>query len=96
MLVQEPIQKVKMPEGNVSSAEAREIIASMIDPYLHHYNLKYMRLWEADHDFDSREIDAKIQKLRSLKRELEDSIREADEKGGRLNIEGLLDLRLYS
>ena len=77
-----------------SPAEAREIIASMIDPYLKHYRSQYMRLWEVNHEFDTHEIDRKINRLKSLKTELEESIRQADAHGGRVNIESFLDLRL--
>lgn len=94
MLVQEPIQKIQMFRESFSTTEAREIIASMIDPYLRHYRHEYMRLWEADHEFDSREIDRKIGRLKSLKSELEDSIRQADAHGSRVNIESFVDLRL--
>jgi len=94
MLVQEPIQKIQMLQESFSPAEAREIISSMIEPYLKYYNLKYMRSWEVNHGFDSTAIERKINRLKSMKRELEDSIRRAEAQGKRLNLESLLDLRL--
>jgi hypothetical protein len=55
-----------------------------------------MRSWEANHDFDSESIDKKIELLKSLKRDLEESISRADAEQVMLKMEGLLDLKIAS
>jgi len=94
MLVQEPIQKFQVIQDRFSPSEAKEVVCSMIDPYIQYYKLQYMRNWEGDHEFDSSSIDKKIDMLNAMKGELENSINRADSEGFMLNLEGLLDLKL--
>jgi len=94
MLVQEPVQKIKVIEDNFSPVEAKQVMHSLIDQYINYYNLLYLRNWEADHHFNSADIDRKIKLLKSMKRNVEDTVRKAEREGCLLNLEELLQLNL--
>ena len=96
MLVQEPIKKIQLIQDSFSPSQVRGIVNSILDSYIQSYNLEYMRNWEANHNFDSKSINKKIELLKSLKQDLEDSISKADAERVMLKMEGLLDLKIAS
>ena len=94
MLVQEPIKKIQVIQDSFSPSQARGVVKSMLDSYIQHYNLEYMRNWEACHNFDSESIDEKIKLLKALKKDLELSIDQAHAEGVMLKLEGLLGFKV--
>jgi hypothetical protein len=96
MQAQEPIQKFQLIQDSFSPSQARRVVKSMLDSYIQHYNLEYMQSWEACHNFDSEAIDEKINFLKSLKRDLEQSIDLAETERVMLKLEGLMGFRAAS
>ena len=96
MQAQEPIQKFQLIQDSFSPSQARRVVKSMLDSYIQHYNLEYMQNWEACHNFDSEAIDEKINFLKSLKRDLEQSIDLAETERVMLKLEGLMGFKAAS
>ena len=92
MLVKEQVVKKPFLNGSFAPSEAQEIVNSVVKQYRNCYSLEYMKSWEGNHDFDSSEIDKKIESLKSLKEELNEVIRIAREAGTRVDVEALSKL----
>ncbi len=95
MLVKEQAEKKPFLNGSFAPSEAQEIVNSVVKQYRNCYNLQYMKNWECNHDFDSSEIDKKLESLRSLQEELNDVIRIAREAGTRVDVEALSKLSVH-
>jgi hypothetical protein len=93
-LVQQHVERSPLLNGSFTPSEAQEILNSVVCQYRNIYNLQYMKYWEGNHNFDSSEIDAKIESLNFLQKELNAKIRDARETGSRVDVEGLLKLRI--
>ncbi len=94
MLVQEQVQTKSFLNGSFAPSEAQEIVNSVVKQYRNCYNLHYMTSWEGNHDFDSSEIDKKIEALQMLQTELNGIIRKAKEAGTRVDVEALSKLSI--
>jgi hypothetical protein len=94
MLVQEQVQTKSFLNGSFAPSEAQEIVNSVVKQYRNCYNLQYMTSWEGNHDFDSSEIDKKIEALQMLQTELNGIIRKAKEAGTRVDVEALSKLSI--
>ena len=95
MLVQQQVDRRPSLNGSFSPSEAQEIVNSLVKQYQNCYQLQFMKSWEANHDFDSSEIDKKIDSLQSLQEELNEVIRTAREAGTRVDIEALSKLSAH-
>jgi len=94
MLVKEQVQSKSFLNGSFAPSEAQEIVNSVVKQYRNCYNLHYMKSWEGNHDFDSSEIDKKIEALQMLQSELNGIIRRAREAGTRVDVEALSKLSI--
>ena len=94
MLVKDQVERMPLLNGSYSATEAQQIVNSVLKQYRNLYNLEFMRNWESNHDFDSSEIDDRLRALDMLQNEMNAMIREARETGSRVDIEGLLNLRV--
>ncbi len=92
MLVQEKVDSKPVLNRSFSAAEAQEILNSVVKQYRNLYNLQYMKQWERNHEFDSSELDDKVESLSLLQNEINAMIREARETGAEVDVEGLLKL----
>lgn len=95
MLVKEIVNDQPFLNGSFSPSEAQEIVTSVVKQYRNCYNLQYMKSWEGNHDFDSKEIDKKIESLKLLQKELNAMIRIAREAGTRVDVEALSRLSIH-
>ena len=93
-LVQQQVERSPLLNGSFTPSEAQEILNSVVSQYRNIYNLQYMKFWEGSHNFDSSAIDAKVESLNLLQRELNAKIRDARDTGSRVDVEGLLKLRI--
>lgn len=94
MLVKEQVKTQSFLNGSFAPSEAQEIVNSVVKQYRNCYNLQYMKSWEGNHDFDSSEIDKKIEALQMLQAELSGIIRTAREAGTRVDVEALSKLSI--
>ncbi len=93
-LMHQEVERNPLLNGSFTPSEAQEILNSVVRQYRSIYNLQYMKFWEGNHHFDSSEIDAKVESLDSLQKELNAKIMEARETGNLVDVEGLLKLRI--
>ncbi len=94
MLVKDQVDRKPFLNGSFSPSEAQEIVNSVVKQYRNCYNLQFMTSWEGNHDFDSSEIEEKIQSLQLLQKELNSVIQKARQAGTRVDVEALSKLSI--
>ena len=94
MLVKEQVNNKPFLNGSFDPSEAQEIVNSVVKQYRNCYNLQYMKSWEGNHDFDSSEIDKKVESLQLLQKELSAMIGLARQAGTRVDVEALSKLSI--
>jgi len=94
MLVREQVKTNSFLNGSFAPSEAQEIVNSVVKQYRNCYKLQYMKNWEANHHFDSTEIDKKIEALQMLQTEINGIIHTARQAGTRVDVEALSKLSI--
>lgn len=85
---------MQLVKGRFSPAEARELIHTLVNSRIQFYQIMKMRRWEGDHNTNTAGFDRKISELNAEREQLDKLIREADQAGLRVEIEGGLRLRI--
>lgn len=87
-------QIIQVVNGNFSPAEAREMLNELITSRINFHNIQMLRMWEANHRYDSSEGDKKINAMRKEKTEAIELIEKAKREGFNVEIIGEIKVKL--
>ena len=89
-MAKDNIQKVNFINDNFNSSEVVDLINAFINNGINSCNIKYMKEWEGNHDFDGSSINQKINQLKAQKKVLIEKVETGKLEGVDLNLNSIL------
>ncbi len=92
MIIKDIVQKVQLVEGQFSASHAAQVVTSLLDTKINFHKLTKLSATIGDHDVDTHYIDSRIEELEIEKRVAQALIKEAQQAGNNIRINGTLEL----
>lgn len=94
MLTKEISQTIQLIDDNCQPNEAWEMLDELVDERIRQHNIRMLRKWEGNHNFDAQPFDAKIKELKARCKELKSLIEEAKSQGFNIEIKANIELKM--
>jgi hypothetical protein len=94
MITKEIASIISLIEGKFSPEEAAEIIETMVADRIRFHNIQMLRMWEGNHNFDSKHWDKKIEEMKADKNMAKQLIDEAKREGYKVEIVTNIEVRI--
>lgn len=94
MLTKKNSQTIQLVNENCHPNEAWKTLNELIGECSRQHDIKMLRNWEGNHNFDSRPFDIKISEMKARCREMKTLIEEAKRLGYNIEIKANIELRM--
>lgn len=87
-------QKIQIVKGEFTPTQALDIVLSLLSQKINHHRLQEIQLWENDHEFNLAPIKSRILELEKEKEIAEQFISQVKLNNKKLEIDGILNLKI--
>jgi len=94
MLTKEISETIQWADENCQPDEAWEMLNELVDERTRQHNIRMLRKWEHNHNFDSQPFDLKIKELKAKCKELKSLMEEAKRQGFNIEIKANIEVRM--
>ncbi|MDO3693981.1 hypothetical protein QVZ41_03840 [Wenyingzhuangia sp. chi5] len=85
-------EQVQLVKGEFLPSEALDVISSQFDEKIKFHKTQKLQLWEANHQFDSRELDMRIAELERQKEIAKNFITSYSNPNQKIQINGVIEI----
>lgn len=94
MLTKKVSRIIQLVKENCPPDEAAELIATLVDDRIRLHNIRMLRRWEGNHQFDSTPYDHKIVEMKAQNKNARALLAEARELGFNVEVSASIEVRL--
>jgi hypothetical protein len=92
--IEKTTQKLQLIKGEFSPSEASDIIIALIDEKINFHKIQRLQFWEGNHNYETDQLDGRIKELEEEKRIAREFLNKIRATGGRLKINGSIEITL--
>lgn len=94
MIDEKVSEKIQLVKGEYTPSEASHIIMNLIDKKINFHKMRMLQIWESNHNCDTELLNVRIKELEKEREIAQEFIRNSEELGQNIRIDGVLNMSM--